>query len=791
MSSACFHCGEPIPASLSIVSDINGQTEAFCCYGCQAIAEHICGANLAKYYDRRETPAVPLLNKDALNSFKLLEDPALYSTYVHEANDQHTMQVAVTGITCSACAWLIEKHLQSLPGVHSVFVNVTSRVATIVWDPNQLTPADIGQAFFQIGYQARPYMPGEQDQLHQRETKQAIIRLGIAGVGMMQVMMSAIALYAGDIQGMDDVYRQMLRWISFLFATPVALYAGLPFYKGAIRDLKNLHFTMDLPVSIGIVLAYASSTIALLTKSGHVYFDSVTMFIFFLLLGRFLEAIARARQSQQHDDEALSAITVIRNDKLETISLSKLSVGDHVRVLPGQAFPSDGILLSKSASVDESSLTGEYNPVIKHSGDAIQAKTTNVDQTADVEITAIGQNTKAAAIARITERALTEKPAIAILADKVAHYFVFAVLIIAAATYLYWSLQGEAEAYWIMVSVLVVTCPCALSLATPVALTTVTGALKRHGLIITRGHTIEALSKTRQVVFDKTGTLTRGAFSIDQVCTLDDAYSDDELLRLIAGLEQHSTHPIARAFSHIQVADIQQIENIASQGVKGVLEDESYFFGNANLMQELEFELPDTRTHDNGLTLYLAKGINIIGYVVLCDTLRAEAQPVIQLLKDMGIKVSLLTGDSLTSAQSILPQQWFDHYITDCTPDTKWRWLKAQDTSDILMVGDGLNDVPALAGATTSLAMGASSDLAKLHSDAILLSEQLSVIPIAINAAKKCRQIIKQNLFWAVCYNTTLLPAAIAGWIPPWVAAIGMALSSLVVVVNATRLSAV
>lgn len=790
MNKVCFHCGDPIPASVDIASDLQDVRRDFCCYGCQAIAEHICGAELGSYYEKRGEQAAVRLNDTNYAAFELLNDTSLYEQYVYQDGDVHSMQLAITGITCSACAWLIEKHLSNHPAIVSIHVNVSTRVATINWRADQITPKDIAALLSQIGYRAHPYKPGELDIQRKSEKKRAIIRLGIAGVGMMQVMMSAIAMYAGDMQGMDDIYRQLLRTISFIFATPVVLFAGLPFYKGALRDLRTLHFTMDLPVSIGVLLAYCSSVVALITDSGHVYFDSVTMFIFFLLLGRFLESVARAYQNNDQPDEQLTAISVIRDDVTTLIPLNKLQVGDIAEIEPGQTFPVDGILTSDYTSVDESSLTGEYTPVSKRAGDTIHAQTTNIEQQVQFRVTHVGQNTRAAAISRITERALSEKPRVAIIADKVAHYFVIAVLLTAALTYLFWYLQGNPDAYWIMVSVLVVTCPCALSLATPVALTTATNALRRSGLLITRGHVVEALANTSHVVFDKTGTLTQGRFSIQRVELLDTKLDEATALNLVAGLEQYSNHPIAKAFEHMDLPLMSDIKNIPSKGVTGYWQGQALYFGNGTLLQDLGIECPKF-SQTGTTTLFLANAQHILAIIELSDVLRPETMQVLQQLKAQGIRLSLLTGDTEDATKAALPTALFDDLVTQCMPEQKWQWIKASGSNNVLMIGDGLNDVPALAGATTSLAMQASSDLAKLHSDAVLLNDHLATIPLALTGAKKCRAIIKQNLIWAAGYNATLLPLAIAGLIAPWVAAIGMALSSLIVVVNATRLTTI
>ena len=788
--SNCFHCGDLIPTNLIIESVIDSEQRAFCCHGCQAIAEYIEDANLCRYYERREVENLNISQSriDTDKIYALLDNQDIYNRYVFQEGDRHHIQLSIEGITCSACAWLIEKHLSTLSGILHVGVNVSSAVASIEWQPELISIKDIAKALKHIGYASKPYLPGERANSLKQEKNSAIIQLGIAGVGMMQVMMSAVAMYAGDIQGMEDIYRNLLRWTSFFFATPVVFYSASSFFKGAWRDLRTRHFTMDLPVSIGIGLAYLSSVYALLTNGGHVYFDSVTMFTFFLLLGRFLETLARNKEFNDGEDNALQATERKSKDGWEITSVSSLAVGDIIRIKPGETFPVDGYLLNSATQVDESSLTGEYLPVIRNPGDAISAQTVNVDQQVELAVTAAGANTRAAAITRITERAIAEKPKVAIIADAVAHYFVIGVLITAALTYLGWSYVGNENAYWIMVSVLVVTCPCALSLATPVALTSATNYLRQVGLLVTRGHTLESLAATDHVVFDKTGTLTQGSFSITQIDVIDTSLSEDQVLTIAASLEQHSTHPIAKVFKQFTTQQVNDLRNIMGKGVSGTIDEQHYFLGNKLLAEE---SIGHTLSANGaqGLVLYLCTHQECIARFHLTDQVRKETAKTLESLRNLGIRVSLLTGDSIGSTKSTFPLEWFDDVEASVSPEGKWEWLKQNGKSHVVMVGDGLNDVPALAGSTTSIAMGSSSDLAKTHSDAILLNSNIALIHKAILKAKKCSRIIKQNLSWALAYNLIMLPAAVAGFVPPWAAAIGMALSSLLVVVNATRLS--
>ncbi len=788
--NACFHCGDLIPKNLSITSTIDGTDAHFCCYGCQAIADFIREEDLSNYYQRRQSNAINPNNKNTeeyKHAFELLKNEDIYPLYVHVDNAEHHIQISVDGMTCSACAWLIEKHISDMDGVESMHINLSSSIATLIWQPSKIDLVDINSAANKIGYYFKPYRSDIEDSNRSERRKSSIIKLGIAGVGMMQVMMSAIALYAGEIQGMEDSFKNLLRWSSFFFSTPVVLFSALPFFRAALRDIKTRHFTMDLPVSIGIGLAYVSSVYALFTNSGQVYFDSVTMFTFFLLLGRFLEESARQKaQKDNRNSDELSSVTLIKNSDTLLYPKSKLTSGDIIQISPGEHFPTDGVIIQGHGSIDESSLTGEYLPVSKSIGDPVVASTINVDQTLQIKVTAVGTQTRAAAIERLTQRALSEKPKIAIVADTIAHYFVICVLIVAVLAYGVWYFIDSSQAYWIMVSVLVVTCPCALSLATPVALTTATNKLKEYGLVITRGHVIESLASCNHITFDKTGTLTYGKFDILSISHK----NKEDIINYCAALEENSVHPIAKAFNATKHLQARNVMNYAGKGVEGEINGTLYRLGNWSFIKNWGNDKEYASSEEHALTLFLATEKEIVSVITLQDRLRTETNATIKNLRKKGYSVSLLTGDTKASSLSVLSESSFDYFITDQTPEEKWDWLSNKtDLQHTIMIGDGLNDVPSLAGASTSIAMGQSSDLAKTHADALLLSNNISTIENAIKLAIKCKRIIKQNLFWAATYNGTMLPAALLGYIPPWSAALGMAASSLFVVLNATRLS--
>ena len=783
----CFHCGEPVPAGVLIQSTLNEKNIDFCCYGCQAITEFIHNQDLQHYYQRR-TALAQTADTEENHTLLLLEDSDIYPLYVYQEGNHHHIQLAIDGMTCAACAWLIEKYTGDLTGVESLHVNLNNSIAALVWQPEQISLVEIANAVSRIGYKITPYREDLSHTRMRREKQQSIIRLGIAGVGMMQVMMSAIALYAGDMQGMDDSLRNLLRWSSFCFSVPVIGYSALPFFKAALRDLRTGHFTMDLPVTIGLVLAFSSSVIALFSSSGQVYFDSVTMFTFFLLLGRFLEQMARQRNREKHSSHELNSVTRIdAAGQAQIYPKSKVVVDDILQIAPGEEIPVDGVIVKGESEVDESSLTGEYMPVFYRTGNTVHAATTNITQTIQIRVTAAGAQTRMAAIARLTQRALAEKPAIVRLTDKVAHYFVIAILLTAGLTYLGWVLVAPTEAYWIMVSVLVVTCPCALSLATPTALTAATYSICRLGLLITRGHMIESLSQCRHLVFDKTGTLTSGKFTIITVT----GDRKTHCLKLCAALEADSIHPVATAFGQYQGGyQADRIVNVTGRGVEGTIEGIRYRLGNRQFIAEWHTEILTEEETVATQTLYLSDKHRLLCRLTLKDTLKSRVTDTLQQLKQKGLKLSLLTGDTLSATQATLDTRLFDNVMAGQTPEQKCLWLASQqDREQLLMIGDGLNDVPSLAGTTTSITMEKSSDLAKKHADGILLNNDVATLLPALQAVHHCNRIIKQNLLWAIAYNSMMLPLAIAGLIPPWLAAIGMAGSSLIVVLNSTRLS--
>jgi len=797
----CFHCGLDVPSGSQYFAEINGKQQQMCCPGCQAVAQLISDSGLDTYYKHRTSSAsTPDIAGRELSSamqqeLKLYDQSSVNKDFVTQLdNGEQEAVLVIEGITCAACVWLLENHLSKLDGISNVTINLTNHRARIRWHSDKILLSQILKEVFQIGYQGHPFHPNKEEQLLEQENKLAIRRLGIAGVGMMQVMMMAVALYAGAMQGMEAKYNDFIRWASFVIATPVILYSARPFFVAAWRDIKTRHLSMDVPVSIAIGGAYLASIWATISQGGEVYYDSVTMFTFFLLIGRFLEMKARHRTGRAGNSLLnLLPTSAIRLDPdgEALVPATDLKVGDRVLVKPGHTIPADGIIISGSSSVDESALTGEYLPVRRNCDDTVVGGTINVENPLEIEISHVGTETQLSAIVRLLDRAHENKPKVARIADKVASYFVAAVLITATIVSTIWWQIAPEKAFWITLSVLVVTCPCALSLATPTALTAATGTLRQHGLLITRGHVLESLANTTHIVFDKTGTLTEGNLSLGEIVPLE-GQDRDQILKLAAALEAHSEHPVAKAFHPF--IDIAATDTRATlgKGLSGEINGQEYCIGKPEFSAAFcGLEQPPALPANKGHWLLLCNKEQPLGWFSLNDQVRRDAVKALQHLKSLNIEVQMLTGDSSSAVADVAQQLRIDKVVSGVSPEQKLEHIrKLQDSgAKVLMIGDGINDIPVLAGAETSVAMGSATDLAKTNADAVLLNGELMRLSDAIRLARKCRIVIRENLGISLTYNVIALPLAAAGFIPPYLAAIGMSASSLVVVGNALRLS--
>ncbi|TAM47546.1 MAG: cadmium-translocating P-type ATPase [Gammaproteobacteria bacterium] len=802
--ATCFHCGLPVPTGAGFGVTVDGVRQPMCCRGCEAVAQAIVDGGLADYY-RHRTAAAPTgreLVPAFLREAAVYDHPAVQKSFVR-AEGEHVREAALIleGITCAACVWLNERHLASLPGVVSVHVNYATHRMRVRWDERQLKLSDILAAVTRIGYLAHPYDPGRSQQLLEQERKTMLRRLGLAGVMAAQVMVLAEALYLGSDTGAESEFAGFFYWVSLLLTLPVLAYSATPFFKGAWNDLKHFRAGMDVPVVLGILGAFVASLWTTVTHEGTVYYDSVTMFVFFLLGGRYFELRARTRAAEAAESLVravpATATRLIADGGEETVAVAELAPGDTVLVRPGETIPADGTVIAGRSSVDESLLTGESLPVNKQSGVHVVGGSINVESPLTVRLAQVGADTVLAAILRLLDRAQTEKPHLALLADRAAAWFTGAVLIVAALTALYWWWHNPVLWLPITVAVLVITCPCALSLATPTALTAATGALTRAGLLVTRGHALETLARATHFVFDKTGTLTEGKLRLLETRTLA-GLSADECLRLAGALERHSEHPVARALRAAVMGPLPgaaEVRNIPGAGLQGVIDGEVYYIGTPAFVRErahgaVDEKLLASLRAAGGTVVVLANRKGPLAAFVLGDTLRPEARALVDTLKARGRHVLLLTGDHEQAARRVGKELGIDDIAWELSPADKLARVSAlqERGAVVAMVGDGVNDAPVLARASVSIAIGGAADVAAASADMILLAPRLDALRTGLDAAGRTLSVVRQNLAWAVAYNFIAVPAAVLGYVTPWLAALGMSLSSLLVVANSLRL---
>ncbi|MCS6100696.1 heavy metal translocating P-type ATPase [Shewanella baltica] len=790
---SCFHCQEPVLTGQQFVTRINDRDELMCCPGCQAVSQAIVDAGLLSYYKFRTEPGSkqnPLV-PEALTQFSAYDLPEVQQDFVHSEDNIESVSLSIDGITCAACAWLIEHKVKQLTGVSQVLVNSTTQRAMISWDKRTVKLSDILGQISRIGYQAAPYQVDEQELNNKLNSRKFLLRLGLAGFATMQVMMFALALYTGYFTDLDVQYRDYFRWVSMIFATPVVLYSAQPFYFSAIRTLLSGKLNMDVSVSIAIGGAYVASCFATVNGTGEVYFESVSMFTFFLLLGRYFEQKARQKasvsSSNLHKLVPLTAHLVNDNGQ-EEIPAKKLRLNDVILVKPGEMIAADGVVIEGHTSINEAMLTGEQMPIEKTVASQVYAGTINVDQPIKVSVTALGQDQLVAEIIRLQELASNTKPAIALLADKLSRYFSGTILTIATITYLVWHQISPEDAFWVTLSVLVATCPCALALATPTAVTCATAIFTRLGIITRKAGVFEKLPQIKHVVFDKTGTLTCGTLSIGQTQCMADL-TKTQALAIAAALETGSRHPIAAAFAVFadNALVTEEVHHEVGFGVRGRIDGTDYLIGNA------VFTGASIDTRDPTQKIWLARSCNeqleVLASFEIQDNIRQDSKATVEMLKQQGCRISIASGDSSGHVHQLAKELGIDDVHSGLTPADKLALVtRLQQHTRVAMFGDGINDAPVLAGADLSVAMGSGSAIAKNSADLILLGDHLSRFTQAVSVAKLTTQIIRQNLAWALGYNALILPLAVTGHVAPYIAAIGMSASSLIVVGNSLRL---
>ncbi|KAB0303754.1 cadmium-translocating P-type ATPase [Vibrio fortis] len=784
MSESCYHCGEDVPAETDFKVEILGSIRPMCCPGCETVAQTIVDSGLVSYYQYRTAPAEKAdLVPEQLLALSHYDNEGVQLEFVRNSENTSEVTLSLEGVSCAACAWLIEKQVSSQDGVYAIRVNTTTNRALLSWDNTKTKLSELLSAIHTLGYKAAPFEADQQEAAYHRSMKNYLYRLGVAGLATMQVMMLAVALYLEVFGNLEPEFKHYFRWVSLIFATPVLLYSALPFYINAWRSIKGRTLGMDVPVSIALLFAYVASLVATVTEQGEVFFESISMFTFFLLLGRFLEMRARRKAAAASGNLLKLVPAMATTLDGEQIPVKTLKVGDKIRVLPGEHIPADGLVLSGRVHIDESMLTGESIHVVKNQGDSVFAGTLNGDESFELEVKSSKADSVISNIVRLQDEAQLSKPRIAEIADIVARYFVAVILIISFGTWLYWHQTKPEDAFWIMLSVLVATCPCALSLATPTAITCSTSRMGNFGILLRKGHVFETLCKVNHLIIDKTGTLTEGDIRISQTETHAEL-DKDTCLQIAASLEQHANHPIAKAFKAFESDNIkvESVNNVIGSGITGEWDSHKVAIGSS------EFIL-DQAQNDQSNGIYLSLDDKHIATFVYEDPIRKESIEFIQKFKEAGIKTTLLTGDSLVNAKPVAEEIGITDIVANAKPEDKLAYLNSRDDKDItMMVGDGINDAPILAGAHLSVAMGGGTDVAKASADMVLLGDKLDRLLQSRKLALKTRKIIRENLAWSLGYNLLILPLAVAGLVAPYIAVVGMSASSIIVVSNSLRL---
>ncbi len=727
----------------------------------------------------------------------------LTERYLARKSDTLTQVVLiVSGITCGGCIRKIESELLKLSGVRTVSVNSVSHRTTVSFDHNLLTLNDIVGKLKKIGYSSSPYEPRQQEVKMESERRQALLRIMVSGALGMQVMMIATALYFGEAYGMDESLRTMLESVALLLTVPIMLFSAKPFFQQAWNNLKNRQPGMDVPVSLALIVAFSGSAWTTIGNPGQVYYESIAMFVLLLLCARFLELSAR-RQSlatvlQIEKSIPESAMRLVHGQSVQ-VDVREIQKGDLIVVQPGETIPVDGVIETGQTTANESLLTGESKPVRKTEGNRVVAGSVNLESPITILVSASTAGFVVNQILRLAETAQAGKTHTALMADRIASYFIVAVLILAFTSGLTWWVIDPALWLAVVISTLVVACPCALSLATPTAFIAAMGRMSRQGIVTLKSEFLENIRKLDVVVFDKTGTLTKGMFELRDI-DLRAGWEKSQALSIAASLNQYSHHPFAKAFRDaveknvdFEYLEIENPTSITGSGITGFYQGEEVIIGSARLIGtsvSASDRLLNSKLQTDKSVCYLACAGQTVARFELNDTLREDAKDVMLELKSRGLDLVILSGDSRDAVEQVANETGIDNYHAEMSPSEKLEFVQQQIDAgkQVAVIGDGINDAPMVAHAHVSIAMGEASDLTSLHSDAVFLNGRLTEILEVIEIARRTRRTIRQNMSWALGYNLLAIPCAMFGLIPPWLAAIGMSTSSLIVSGNALRM---
>ena len=771
----CYHCGETVSSQALIHATLAGAERAFCCTGCRAAAEWLHLGGLGDYYALRSESTGRV---DATQDFSDWDSAGFKRLYVHEVDGQAECDLSIGNIRCAACAWLIDRVGQQMPGVTAITVDPATTHARVRFDPTRTPLSAIAARLAAIGYTPRIVQdPADA----KRERRQSLKRLVVAGLGAMQAMMFTEALYWGAGE-LDVGTRDFFRIIAMLVATPVVFYSGFPFLRGAWRELSLKRPGMDVLVALSVGLAYVASMIETIRGGPVVYFDAAVMFVALLSGARHVEAIARARATErlqliasaqhQHADR------VDERGQATAVALSELRNGDHIRVPSGESVPVDGRLLSATARVDESLLTGEAEPVQRGTGDTVLAGSIALDAPLLLEVTAIGTATRLGQLRARIGAGLHQQSSSTELGQRIAARFTLVMLAVATLTGLYWLPADVTRAMPAVLAVLAAACPCAFALALPASLAAAHAMLARHGVIVTSPDALARTTRIDRIVTDKTGTLTEGRPRLIEAECVDARVSREQALAIAAALERGHRHPIAHAFREFDTGlAVEDAKTLAGAGVSGRIGAQSWRLGRA-----------DWSGTDNGDALVLANADGVVARFQIADRLRPEAADVVRDWRAFA-EVTVLSGDHPETVGQVAAALGIPGRGR-LTPEQKRAAIHAMrnDGHRVLMIGDGLNDAESLAAADVGVAMGGGAAIAQCHADVLLLRDDLRLVRLLVDTAARARRIARQNLAWSIAYHLAIVPVAVAGVMSPWLAAVGMAASSLLVTLNALRL---
>jgi len=799
LDADCFHCGLPLPADAGWKVEIDGMGRAMCCPGCAAVAQAIVDHGITDYYRDRSGYAATAGDALLPPRLRLYDSEEAASKYQYRAADgMLEATLSVDGLRCAACVWLIERRLRQLAGVISADMNVGTGRLFVRWHPAHCRLSDILGAMHEIGYAGYPFDPARHEAQLRRAGKTLGRQLFVAGLSMMQVMMYAVPAYLADGTLEADM-ATLMQWASLLLTLPAVCYSAQPFFRGAWAAVRQRALTMDVPVALGIGAAFAASVAATVRGSGEVYFDSVTMFIFLLLCSRVLELAARRRaagalERLQHGlpdaAQRLDAYPASRNTT--TVAAADLMPGDVILARPGDAVAADAVLLEGHTSIDLSLLTGESAPQRRMAGDDVPGGAVNAGQPVLLRVVRSAGCSTLATLVRMAESAGLGKPALAQWADRVAAWFVAGLLLLAGAAFLFWQWHDAARAWPITIAVLVVSCPCALSLATPSALAVATDALLSRGVLIVRPHVLETLHRATHVIFDKTGTLTLGTPALRDI-GLYNGFERAACLQVAAALEAGSAHPLAQALlaaAGPSPFNAGEVRLFAGEGIEGTVQGVRYRLGSANFVGGIGGRFLQPVMPSGVSPVWLGSEDGVLARFDLADGLRDDAAVAVASFLAGGRQVVLLSGDQQAVADDVARLLGIKVALGGQLPDQKLAYVRGlqRDGAVVAMVGDGINDAAVLRASDVSFAMGSGAVLAQSSADAVLLSGQLRALSDAASAASSAMAVVKQNLVWAMVYNAVAIPAAAVGWLNPWMSGVGMSLSSMLVVANALRL---